>query len=159
MDQVLQNYQQLGTIEIIEALEVLYHKDLVEVHEMTEAMDECKIDKVGEQGVRLADYYDSINAMEIDFPKTSENDLILASLYEAMLTINEIGMQNQQKLLVNKTESFKRKRNTKRNKGGASCETICFYCIEKGHCKRNCLKYLADKKNGSSGKGIKVIQS
>ena len=59
---------------------------------------------------------------------------------------------------MNKTKSFKKKRNTKRNKGGASCETICFYCKEKGHWKRNCLKYLVNKKNTSSGKGIKVIQ-
>ena len=59
---------------------------------------------------------------------------------------------------MNKTESFKKKRNTKRKKGGASHETTCFYCKEKGHWKINCLKYLADKKNSSSGKGIKVIQ-
>ena len=55
-------------------------------------MNECKIAEVDEQGVRLADYYDSINAMEIDFPKTSKNDLILTLLYEAMLTSNEIWM-------------------------------------------------------------------
>ena len=60
--------------------------------------------------------------------------------------------------MVKQSNSFKRKRNTKRNKGGASHETICFYYKEKGHWKRNCAKYLADKKNSSSGKGIKVIQ-
>ena len=33
-----------------------------------------------------------------------------------------------------------------------------FLLQEKGHWKRICLKYLADKKNASSSKGIKVIQ-
>ena len=97
MDQVLQNYQQLGTIEIIEALEVLYHKDPAEVHEMTEAMEECNIHKeslVNEQGVKLANYYDSMAEQGINFPKTHGNDLILTSLYEAMLKSNEIGLQN-----------------------------------------------------------------
>jgi hypothetical protein len=159
MDQVLQKrFEQLSTVKIVEALKVLYHKEHAKVHEMTKAMDECKIAEVREQGLRLADYYDSITTMEIDFPKAPENDLILTLLHEAMLKPNKIGMQNQQKLLVNKIESFKKKCNTKRNKGGASCETICFYYREKGLWKRNCLKYLADKKNSSSGKGIKVIQ-
>ena len=125
---------------------------------MTEAMEECKITEGVKQGARLADYYDSITAMGVDFPKTPENDLLLTSLYEALLKTNEIGLQNQQKLLVNQSNSFKRKHYTKRNKVGASHETICFYCKERGHWKRNCAKYLADKKNSSSGKGIKVIQ-
>ena len=92
--------------------------------------------------------------MGVELPKTPKNDLLFSLLYEAMLKNHEARTQNQQKLLMNKTNSFKRKHKTKRNKGGASCKTICFYCIEKGHCKRNCLKYLADKKNGSSDKGI-----
>ena len=61
MDQVLHKcYQELSPIEIVEALEFLFHKDPAKVHEMTEAMEECKIAKVGEHGVRLADYYDSL---------------------------------------------------------------------------------------------------
>ena len=87
-------YQQLSTIEIIKVLEVLFHKDPAKVHEMSEAMDDCKIAEVGELGVRLADYYDSSNAMELDFPKTPENDLILTSLYKAMLKTSEIMLQN-----------------------------------------------------------------
>ena len=159
MDQVLQKrYEQFSIIEIVEALEVMYHKDLAKVHEMIEALEECKIAEIGEQGLKLVDYYDSLNAMEIDFPKTPENDLTLTLFYEAMFKTKEMGLQNQQKLMVNKTESFKRKRNTKRNKGGVSCETICFSYKGKGHWKINCLKYLTDKKNTSSGKGIKVIQ-
>ena len=68
--------------------------------------------------------------------------------------------------LVNKTASFKKKgkskkkksteagktKSEKEKKGGASKEAECFYCKQKGNWKPNCKKYLADKKNGSSGK-------
>ena len=80
MDEVLQKrYQKLSPVEIVEALEVLFHKESAEVHEMTEAMDECKIDE--EQGDRFADYYDSISAMGVEIRKTHENDLLFSLLY------------------------------------------------------------------------------
>ena len=44
----------------------MYHKETTELHEMTEAMEECKIAVqylVDEQSVRLANKYDSITAM------------------------------------------------------------------------------------------------
>ena len=64
MDQALQkHYQQLSITE------VLYHKDPAEIHKMTKAMDECKIAEVGEQGVRIVDYYLSINARKLIFPR------------------------------------------------------------------------------------------
>ena len=44
MDDVLQRrFEQSSTIEIVEKLEALFHNDPAEVHEMTEAMEECKI--------------------------------------------------------------------------------------------------------------------
>ena len=85
----------------------------------------------------------------------------------AMLKIAEAGMQkNKTVLMVNKTTNFKKKgkskkkkstkagktKSRKKNKGRASKETECFYYKQKGHWKRSCKKYLADKKNGSSGK-------
>ena len=74
MDQVLQkHYQELSPIEIVEALEFLFHKDPVEAHEMTGAMDECKL---VEQGDRIASYYDSVTAIGVNIPKTPENDLM-----------------------------------------------------------------------------------
>ena len=121
-------------------------------------MEECNIHKeslVNEQGVKLANYYDSMAERGINFPKTPGNDLILTSLCEAMLKSNEIGMQNQQKLLVKKTASFKKKG---KPKGGAKAETVCFHCKGTGHWKRNCKIYMADKKSGKTGKGIIVIQ-
>ena len=37
-------------------------------------------------------------------------------------------------------------------------ETKCFYCKGTGHSKRNCPKYLVDKKDGKVNKGIFDIQ-
>lgn len=144
MDPVLQNrFERLSTFEIIEALDVLYHKqDSAEVHKMTKAMEECNINKeslVNEQGVRLANCYDGIAERGINFPKTPGMDLILTSLYEAILKTNEKRMQNQQKLLVKKTASFKKKG---KPKGGAKSETVCHYCKGTRHyrlCKGSCV--------------------
>ena len=47
MDQVLHKcFEHLSAIEIVEALEVLYHNDPTEVHEMTGPLGECKIAEV-----------------------------------------------------------------------------------------------------------------
>ena len=89
----------------------------------------------------------------------------------AMLKTTEAAMQKDTNhvMMVNKTTSFKKKKKAKKGKGagktgtqekpkgGASKETECFYCKGRGHWKRNCKKYLADKKSGTSGKGIIVI--
>ena len=73
--------------------------------------------------------------------------------------------------MVNKTTSFKKKgkgkkkgnfkKNSKqvatqekKSKSGPKPETECFYCKQTGHWKRNCPKYLADKKDGEVNKGI-----
>ena len=42
----------------------------------------------------------------------------------------------------------------KKPKTGPNPETECFYCKGIGHWKRNCPKYLADKKDGKVNKGI-----
>ena len=73
-------------------------------------------------------------------------------------------------LIVDETTSFKKrakgkKGNFKKNgkqvaaqvkkpKSGPKPETKCFYCKGTGHWKRNCPKYLADKKDGKVNKGI-----
>ena len=46
----------------------------------------------------------------------------------------------------------------KKPKSGPNPETKCFYCKGTGHWKRNCPKYLADKKDGKVNKGIFDIQ-
>ena len=46
----------------------------------------------------------------------------------------------------------------KKPKVGPKPETKCFYCKGTGHWKRNCPKYLADKKDGKVNKGIFDIQ-
>jgi len=76
-------------------------------------------------------------------------------------------------MMVNKTQSFKKKGKAKQKgkskgagktgangkpKSGASSDTECFFCKEKGHWKRNCKKYLAEKKKtGKSSSGMSVI--
>ena len=40
----------------------------------------------------------------------------------------------------------------KKPKSGPKPETKCFYCKGAGHWKRNCPKYLADKKDGKVNK-------
>ena len=42
----------------------------------------------------------------------------------------------------------------KKPKAGPKPETECLYCKANGHWKRNCPKYLADKKDGKVNKGI-----
>ena len=42
----------------------------------------------------------------------------------------------------------------KKPKSGPKPETKCFYCKGTGHWRRNCPKYLADKKDGKVNKGI-----
>src|SRR3954463_11354199 len=90
-----------------------------------------------------------------------------------MLKSAEVEIKKEhQVLMVNKTTSFKKgkgKKNFKKDgkgvaapskpvagkkpKHGTKPETECFYCKESGHWKRNCPKYLADKKDGNI-KGI-----
>ena len=42
----------------------------------------------------------------------------------------------------------------KKTKARPKPETECFYCKGNGHWKRNCPKYLADKKDGKVNKSI-----
>ena len=90
----------------------------------------------------------------------------------AMLKVAEVQIKKEhQVLMVNKTTIFKKKGKGK-NKGnfkktdkqvvtpgkkpksGPKSETQCFYYKGTGHYKRNCPKYLADKKDGKVNKGI-----
>ena len=87
----------------------------------------------------------------------------------AMLKAAEVEIKKEyQVLMVNKTTSFKKKGkrkkgNFKKNgkqvvapvkkpKDGLKPETECFYCKGNGDWKRNCPKYLADKKDGKVNK-------
>ena len=85
------------------------------------------------------------------------------------LTNVEINKEHQV-LMIDKVTSFKKKAkgkkgNFKKNgkqvaaqvkkpKSGPKPETKCFYCKGTSHWKRNCPKYLADKKDGKVNKGI-----
>src|SRR3990170_6071370 len=94
----------------------------------------------------------------------------LVSELFAMLKVAESDIQKEhQVLMANKTTSFKKGKGKKENfkKGGKAValpvkkpkarpkpKTECFYCKGNGHWKRNCPKYLADKKDGKVNKGI-----
>ena len=88
-----------------------------------------------------------------------------------MLKAAEVEIKKEhQVLMVNKTTSFKekgkgKKGNFKKNgrqvetpmkkpKARPKPETECFYCKGNGHWKRNCPKYLVDKKDNKVNKGI-----
>src|SRR3954471_11632315 len=90
-------------------------------------------------------------------------DKMIPELF-AMLKVAEVEIKKEhQVLMVNKTTSFKKKGkgkkgNFKKNdkqvvaqvkkpKSGPKPETECFYYKGTGHWKRNCPKYLADKKD------------
>ena len=74
--------------------------------------------------------------------------------------------------MVNKTTGFKKKGkgdylkkdgkraagSARKSRKGPKSDTQCFYCKGTGHWKRNCLKYLADKKAGTVKQGIYDIQ-
>ena len=70
-------------------------------------------------------------------------------------------------MMVKKTTQFKKakgggkarktKKKSKASKPGPKPETECFFCKEKGHWKRNCPKYIAEKKKtggSTTGSGI-----
>src|SRR3954462_4488550 len=91
----------------------------------------------------------------------------------SMLKSAEVEIKKEhQVLMVNKTSKFKKGKGKngfkkdgkgvaapgksvarKKSKNGPKPETECFYCKGSGHWKRNCPKYLADKKAGNT-KGI-----
>ena len=87
-----------------------------------------------------------------------------AKLFMMMKSMKVEIKKEHQVLMVDKITSFKKrakgkKGNFKKNgkqvstpgkkpKAGPKPETECFYCKGNGHWKRNCPKWLADKKDG-----------
>ncbi|XP_044457403.1 uncharacterized protein [Triticum aestivum] len=79
-----------------------------------------------------------------------------------MLKNAEFWIQKDTNHVTKKTTSFKKKGKVKNGKGvsktdtkgkpkrGPTKETECFFCKDKGHWKRNCKKFLAEKKSGKS---------
>ena len=96
----------------------------------------------------------------------------IPEVYSMLKSVEVEIKKEHQVLMVNKTTSFKKgkgKKNFKKDGKGVSApsklvagkkpkhgpkpKTKCFYCKGKGHWKRNCRKYLVDKKAGNT-KGI-----
>src|SRR3954468_6044073 len=94
----------------------------------------------------------------------------ILELFMMMKSMKVEIKKEHQVLMVDKTTSFKvkgkgKKGNFKKNgkqvaaqvkkpKSGPKSETKCFYCKGTGHWKRNCPKYLVDKKDGKVNKSI-----
>src|SRR3954467_2222015 len=88
----------------------------------------------------------------------------------SMLKTAEVEIKKEhQVLMINRNTGFKKDKKGKRkgSKGGKpvavpekkprvgpKSDTECYYCKGTGHWKRNCPKYLADKKAGKANKGI-----
>ena len=93
----------------------------------------------------------------------------IPELFMMMKSMEVEIKKEHQVLMINKTTSFKKRAKGKKgnfNKNGKQVasqvkkpnsgpkpETECFYYKQTGHWKRNCPKYLADKKDGKV-KGI-----
>ena len=79
---------------------------------------------------------------------------------------SQIRKNTNHMMMVNKTTNFKKMDKSKKkgkSKGpnkagtpgkskkiGATADAECFFCKEKGHWKRNCKKYLVEKKNSAN---------
>ena len=97
-------------------------------------------------------------------------DKTIPKLFTMLKAVEVEIKKEHQVLMVNKNTSFKKKgkgkmENLKKNgkqvaaqvkkpKSGPKPETECLYCKGTDHWKRNCPKYLADKKDGKVNKGI-----
>ena len=138
---------------------------------------------VSEHILKMSGLHNHLSQLGVNLPDDSVIDRILQSLppsYKsfvmnynmqgmdkpilelfAMLKAVEVEIKKEhQVLMVNKTTSFKKKGKGKKGnfkkrkpKSGPRPETECFYCKGTSHWKRNCPKYLADKKDGKV-KGI-----
>src|SRR6266511_2615657 len=137
-----------------------YHNHLTQLG--VELPDDCVIDRV------LQSLPPSYKGFVMNYNMQGMENTI-PELF-AMIKAAEVEVKKEhQVLVVNKTTSFKKKGkgkkgNFKKNgkqvaaqvkkpKSGPKPETECFYCKATGHWKRNCPKYLADKKDGMA-KGI-----
>src|SRR3954463_1580588 len=123
--------------------------------------EEIKIDRV------LQSLPPSYKGFVVTHNQIGSTDMI-TELF-AKLKATEVDIKKDNHVLMVNKPSFKKgkgakkpfkkgggKRNApaeKKLKSGPKPDTECFYCKDKGHWKRNCPKYLADKKAGTI-KGI-----
>ena len=124
--------------------------------------EELKIDRVLQS---LPPSYKSFVVTHNQIGSTDTITELFAKLKAAEVDIKK----DNHVLMVNKPPTFKKGKGAKKPfkkgggkrvapaekklKSGPKPDTECFYCKDKGHWKRNCPKYLADKKAGTI-KGI-----
>ncbi|EMS59859.1 Scarecrow-like protein 4 [Triticum urartu] len=133
---------------------------------MLKMLMEIALPKIGELVVMMMAMISSSRSKPLIYQKMGTGVLKAAEV--------EIKKEHQV-LMVNKTTSCKKKGkgnkgNFKKNskqvvapekkpKSGPKPETECFYCKETGHWKRNCPKYLAEKKDGKAHARVKRYET
>ena len=127
---------------------------------------ECKIPEDLKMDRILQSLPPSFNSFVMNFNMQGMKKTV-SELF-AMLKVAEVDIKKEhQVLMVNRTTNFKKKGKkgvskkggkyadpTKKRKSGSKLETECYYCKAMGHWKRNCPKFIADKKAGLIKKGI-----
>src|SRR5215216_111138 len=190
-------FERHGAYEMFQELKLIFQANArVERYEVSNKFYSCKMEEnssVSEHILKMSGYYNHLTQLGVELPVDCVIDRVLQSMppsYKGfMMNYNMQGMDKtipelftmlkateveikteHQVLMVNKTNSFKKKGkgkkwNFKKNgkqvitprkkpKAGPKPETECFYSKGTGHWKRNCPKYLADKKDGKVNKGI-----
>src|SRR5215216_2769991 len=173
-------FERHGAYEMFQELKLIFQANArVKRYEVSNKFYSCKMEEnssVSEHILRMSGYHNHLTQLGVELPDDCVIDRVLQSLppnYKgfvmnynmqgmektipelfAMLKAVEVEIKKEhQVLMVSKTTSFKKRGKGKKPKSGPKPETECFYCKGTGHWKRNCPKYLADKKDGKL-KGI-----
>ncbi|KAK9699108.1 hypothetical protein RND81_08G153200 [Saponaria officinalis] len=152
----------MDAYSIIVQLKTMFHKHArLERFEAHRKLLECKLAKGKHVGPHVFNLIGHFQIMEkLGFPYLEELaiDILHGMLIKAERNLpNDPESEHKDVLMVRKGKSFKKVGAgpySKKDKG----KEVCFYCKEIGHWKRNCPKYLEDKKNGASTSGIFVIE-
>ncbi|WJX67634.1 hypothetical protein P8452_52084 [Trifolium repens] len=173
-------HENMNAVEMIEHLKTLYAEQARhERFEVSKSLFQCKLSEgslVGPHVLKMIGYVGNFERLGFPLEKQLATDLILQSLPDSfcqfilnfnmndldktlpellsMLRTAEQNLKTKGKsiLIVSDGKKHHKKPN---NQGGN-----CFYCGKTGHWKRNCPKYLEDKKKGvdPTTSGIFVIE-
>ncbi|KAI5435338.1 hypothetical protein KIW84_021951 [Lathyrus oleraceus] len=105
-------------------------------------------------------YVENLESLGFPLGKELVTDLILQSLLDRFSQFNKRPTKQGDKGKGKEVAKPKPTASAMKPSGGITKEGTCFHCGKTGHWKRNCPKYLEDKKNGveTSTSGIFVIE-
>src|SRR6266540_6139385 len=179
-------FENMMAFDIVVQLKNLFQAQTrVKRYEMTKALHECKMAEgasVSTHVIKMIGYIDNLERLGFPYNRDLAIDIIngleksLIELHGMLKTAEQnIKHKTSNVLLVQKGKKPKKKRKAKGKghakadssskdrkpkKPSATSSAACFHCQDVGHWKRNCPKYLEDKKKGSltSTSGIYVIE-